>query len=217
MVCPRQLPSLRGYSNHRGNYRDQRWQRGHFGPSRRHGHSNCNGVGRVNPRDSRTSRLLRRDCDALRGHPPAYNRAAPNAGTAIFKFRPGPGGHSYKAVFLGTITSAGSSSSASPLSVSAPAKLPTRTAIAQSGSSGNYTLTATVGGNGSTAPTGTVSFLDTSNGNATAGTATLAAGTGFGFVNPRIRQPGPGGSLLRLETSMGTASPTWSSRILRPV
>ena len=115
-----------------------------------------------------------------------------NAGTAIFKFRPGPGSHSYKAVFLGTITNAGSSSSASPLSVSAPAKLPTRTAIAQSGSSGNYTLT-TVGGNGSTAPTGTVSFLDTSNGNATAGTATLAAGTGFGFVNSSNPTAGTGG------------------------
>lgn len=106
-----------------------------------------------------------------------------SAGAAVFKFRPGPGSHSYKAVFVGTTAYASSSSNASPLSVTAPAKFPTTTAIAQSGTNGSYTLRATVGGNGSTGPTGTVSFLDTSNDNAVVATALLGAGTGFGFLN----------------------------------
>lgn len=115
-----------------------------------------------------------------------------SAGTAVFKFRPGAGNHSYRAIFVGTTADAGSSSTTSPLSVSAPAKLPTTTAIAQSGSNGSYTLTAMVGGLGSTAPTGTVSFLDTSNGNAVVATAPLGAGTGFGFLNPSNLTVGDG-------------------------
>ncbi len=41
-------------------------------------------------------------------------------GTAVYKFRPGGGNHSYKAVFLGTHTYSGSSSSASLLDVTGP-------------------------------------------------------------------------------------------------
>ena len=126
-------------------------------------------------------------CDATAAHCTDIHLLATveltSAGTAAFKFRPGPGSHSYKAVFVATTADAGSSSVASPLSVSAPAKLPTITTITQSGSNSGYSLTATVFGNGSTAPTGTVSFLDTSNANAVITTATLGAGTGFGFVN----------------------------------
>ena len=106
-----------------------------------------------------------------------------SAGTAAFKFRPGPGSHSYKAVFVATTANAGSSSVASPLSVNPPAKLPTTTTITQSGNNSGYSLTATVYGNGSTAPTGTVSFLDTSNANTVIATALSDAGNGFGFVN----------------------------------
>jgi hypothetical protein len=115
-----------------------------------------------------------------------------SAGAAVFKFRPGWGSHSYKAVFLGNAADAGSSSGASPLTVSTPAPHPSATAIAQSGSAGNYTLTATVGGAaGSKAPTGTVSFLDTSNANEVVGTAALVAGApGLGWVN--VSSPGTG-------------------------
>jgi len=65
-----------------------------------------------------------------------------NAGTAIFKLRPGIGSHSYKAVFLGTNTDSGSASGASALGVTG--KYPTATIIAATGNPGDYTLTATV-------------------------------------------------------------------------
>lgn len=115
-----------------------------------------------------------------------------SAGVATYKFRPGPGNHSYHAAFLSTTTYAGGTSATVPLSVVAPAKTPTATAIAASGSGVNYTLTADTGGNGATAPTGTISFLDTSNGNAVLTTASLGAGTGFGFVNSSNLSTGGG-------------------------
>jgi hypothetical protein len=104
------------------------------------------------------------------------------AGSATYKFRPGPGSHKYQAVFVGTTSYANSSSAASALTVSSPAKYPTTTAIASSGSPGNYTLTATVVGIGSNtlSPTGDVSFVDTTNGNASLGTAALGTATGAG-------------------------------------
>ena len=93
-----------------------------------------------------------------------------SAGTAVLKFVPAPGGHSYKAEFVGTTTDAASSSSASALTV----EIPTATAIAQSGSAGNYTLKATVVTSGvMLAPTGTISFLDTSASDKSLGTSTL--------------------------------------------
>ena len=101
-----------------------------------------------------------------------------SAGTAMVKFRPGTGSHSYKAVFLGTNSDASSSSSDSALTVTG--KYPTVTTLAPSGSAGGYTLTATVTGymnNGKLAsPTGTVTFLDTSNGNSVLRTAALGTG-----------------------------------------
>jgi hypothetical protein len=103
-------------------------------------------------------------------------------GTATFKFRPGTGSHSYKAVFVGTYTNLANISSTEALTVTG--LYPSITTIAQSGSTGNYTLTGTVGGNGPAAPTGTVSFLDTSNGNASIGSASLGTGTnGLSFLN----------------------------------
>jgi hypothetical protein len=104
-----------------------------------------------------------------------------SAGTAVFKFRPAIGSHSYKAVFAATATNAGSSSSASSLNV--PGPLPTTTTIAQSVDNFTYTLTATVSGTGSIAPTGTVSFLDTNNGNAVVGTQLLSPNV-LAFLNP---------------------------------
>jgi hypothetical protein len=98
------------------------------------------------------------------------------AGTAVFKFIPGPGSHSYQAVFAGTTSYAPSASGAAALTVTHSGLYPTGTTVSVSGSSGNYTLTAVVGGNAGTAPTGTVSFFDASNANALLGTATLGAG-----------------------------------------
>jgi hypothetical protein len=113
------------------------------------------------------------------------------AGTATFKFVPGVGSHSYKAVFLGTSADATSESDAVALRVTHSGLYQSAAGIAESGSVGNYALTATVGGSGSVAPTGTVSFLDTSNGNALLGTGTLGAGaaglTFFSSAAPPIK------------------------------
>jgi len=105
------------------------------------------------------------------------------SGTAIFKFTPGVGSHSYKAVFLGTTSYAGSTSGTSALAVTG--LYSSETALAESGGvAGSYTLTATVGGAGPSAPSGTVSFLDTSNNNAVLGTAKLGTGgAGFFLLN----------------------------------
>jgi hypothetical protein len=98
-----------------------------------------------------------------------------NAGTAVFKFRPGVSSHSYKAVFAGTTSAANSASAPSALRVTGLYR--TTTTLAQSGSAGSYTLTSSVSGVGPLAPTGTVSFLDTSNGNSVLGTGTLGTAT----------------------------------------
>lgn len=67
-----------------------------------------------------------------------------SAGTATLKLRPGIGGHTYKAVFLGTNTYAGSTSLVAALGVRG--KYQTMTTIGQTGNPGNYSLTATVAG-----------------------------------------------------------------------
>ncbi len=106
-------------------------------------------------------------------------------GTAAFKFVPGPGAHSYKAVFAQNGFGLSSSSAASALTVGpAPSVVYSdTTAITVGGYPGAYSLTATVTGLGGLAPpTGTVSFLDTSSGNtslATAPLGTSAAGLGW--------------------------------------
>jgi hypothetical protein len=110
-----------------------------------------------------------------------------NSGTATYKFRPGIGSHSYKAIFLGTNTYSGSSSTASALKVTGTTgPFATATSIAETGAWGNYTLTGTVTEAGGTvAPTGTVSFLDASNGNSVLATGSLgAAVAGVGWPSP---------------------------------
>jgi len=99
-----------------------------------------------------------------------------STGTAVMKFRPAVGSHSYKAVFAGTTTYAGSASSASSLTVGSSAGYPTLTVISSQGTTpGPYNLAATVNSAGAVAPTGSVSFLDASNGNAVVGTGTLGS------------------------------------------
>ena len=127
-------------------------------------------------------------CDAAAAHCTDIHRVGTGqlttSGSAVFKFIPGPGIHSYKAEFAGTTADAASSSVASSLSVSG---VPAVTTIAQSGSAGDYTLKATVTGSGSAAgPTGKVSFLDTSNQNAVLGTAELGTATkSFAWTTPQ--------------------------------
>jgi hypothetical protein len=111
-----------------------------------------------------------------------------SSGTATYKFRPGIGSHSYKAVFVGTKSYAGSISSASPLTVTGTAgPFATATSIAETGAWGDYTLTGTVTEAGGTVtPTGTVSFLDASNGNSVLAMASLgSAAAGVGWPNPK--------------------------------
>ena len=107
-----------------------------------------------------------------------------SAGTATFRYVPGVGARSYKAVFAGTRDSASSSSAASPLIVTAA--YPTSTTVTKSGSVNDYSLTATiVGSGGAGQPSGTVSFLDTTSGNVSIASATLgAAQTGVAFTVP---------------------------------
>jgi len=93
-------------------------------------------------------------------------------GTASLKFIPGNGNHSYKAVFVGTVAAAGSSSNPSALTVTGT--YPSATTISYGGNPGNYTVVATVTGNGLAPATGQISFQDTTSGNSVLGTATLA-------------------------------------------
>jgi hypothetical protein len=102
-----------------------------------------------------------------------------SAGTAVLRFFPGSGSHSYQAVFAGTTTHTASTSTPQSLTVSVPSSFPTTTSIASSGSPGNYTLTATIVGigNPTQGPTGNVDFVDTTDNNRLLGTATLGAAT----------------------------------------
>ena len=97
------------------------------------------------------------------------------AGTAVFKYVPSPGSHSYKAVFAGTKNAASSTSATGTLAVTG--QLPSTTTFITSGDPSSLTLTATVGGSAGATPTGTVSFLNVSNNNEVLGSATLSAGT----------------------------------------
>lgn len=99
-----------------------------------------------------------------------------SAGSAVYKFIPGPGTHTYQAIFLGTRTLASSSSISSLLTVTP--YYTTVTSLSATSLAAGYTLTATVTGSRGTAPpTGTVTLEDASNGNYILGTAPLVPGT----------------------------------------
>lgn len=122
-------------------------------------------------------------CDATAAHCTDIHLLATaqltSSGTATYKFRPGIGSHSYKAVFVGTNKASGSVSNVFALSVTGSIpQLGTVTTINQTGSWGNYAFSATVTETGNTAsPTGLISFLDTNHGNAVLATGTLGAAT----------------------------------------
>jgi hypothetical protein len=112
-------------------------------------------------------------------------------GTASYKFYPGPGMHTYQAMFLGTHLEAASSSISTVLTVT-PFYTTTTALSAGGATSSGSTLTATVtGSQGSVPPTGTVTFEDASNGNYVLGTATLDPGpatplAGLSFTTSQI-------------------------------
>lgn len=102
-----------------------------------------------------------------------------SAGTAVFKFRPGPGTHSYRSEFLGTNTYAPTASATSSLTVTgaSPPFAGTST-LTETGNWGNYYLTGSITEVGHSTPlTGTVSFLDTSSAGAVLGSAPLGTST----------------------------------------
>ncbi len=112
--------------------------------------------------------------------------ALTSSGTATFKFVPGPGVHSYKAMFVEDGYGMGSSSTVETLTVAPapPVVYSDTTAITDGGDPGGYSLTATVVGfGGSASPTGNVSFLDTSFANKVLATAPLGTSTaGIGWL-----------------------------------
>ena len=121
-----------------------------------------------------------------------------SAGTASLRFRPGPGNHSYKAVFLGTLAGASSASAAVGVAVGPrPPGLQTTYNVASisgpvaTNTYGTYALTANVGTKGAVPPSGAVSFsgsnVATGNSFSLPGTATLGpVSGGTGFLNVPI-------------------------------
>ncbi|RXH55936.1 EF hand domain/PKD domain protein [Granulicella sibirica] len=97
-----------------------------------------------------------------------------SAGTATLKFIPGIGVYNYKAIFLGTKNSTGSTSTTHPFAVTG--LYPTQTTISEAGTPDDYTLTGTVVGTGGATSiplTGTVSFPSSDTGIPSLGTAPL--------------------------------------------
>jgi trimeric autotransporter adhesin len=124
-----------------------------------------------------------------------------SAGTAVLRFHPGPGSHSYKAVFLGASNDGASASATIGLTVGPRMAGPQTTYTVASISGpvatntyGTYALTANVGTKGMVPPSGTVSFsgtnVATGNGFSLPGTAMLGPLSGNpGFLNVPIPEP----------------------------
>ena len=94
-----------------------------------------------------------------------------DGGPAKLRIEPGPGAHSYVAVFLPSNGYAAASSNVAIFSVTGE---PTVTTLATpTETPGDYTLTSTVTGNTEQPLSGAVSFEDQTSGNAVLGTATL--------------------------------------------
>ena len=96
-----------------------------------------------------------------------------NSGTASIRTRFAVGINNVKAVFVRTMTHAGSTSSAGVLSVNAGPIYTSYTTLTSTGDPNSYNLIGTVTGFGSQTLTGTVSLLDISDGNAEFSTASL--------------------------------------------
>jgi hypothetical protein len=108
-----------------------------------------------------------------------------SAGTATIAFRPTWGTRTYKAVFAGTTTNAGSTSATASLAVTGG--MVTTTTIAQSGSQGNYTLTGTVTGVLDVPFDAGIYFINTTDDNAViAREGGIATALSNSFVNPAV-------------------------------
>lgn len=106
------------------------------------------------------------------------------AGIASAKFTPGPGIHTYSAVFYPQWQWNSSTSAAQTLNVTTVGS--SVTTLAQAGAAPSYSLSANVSfkGNGSTPATGSVSFVDTSANNRVLGTVALGPAAATGITNP---------------------------------
>jgi len=100
------------------------------------------------------------------------------AKTAIIHLVPGPGAHSYVAVYVGDYQFVGSTAPAQAVTVTVPSPLGVTANLSSSGSAGNYTLTGTVSAPPylTAGPTGKLTFTDESKSN-TIGTANLGTAT----------------------------------------
>jgi Bacterial Ig-like domain (group 3)/FG-GAP-like repeat len=96
-----------------------------------------------------------------------------NSGTASIRTRFAVGVNNVKAVFVPTITHAGSTSLVGVLNISADPIYTSFTTLTSTGAPDNYNLIGTVSGFGSQSLIGNVGLLDISNGNAQFGTASL--------------------------------------------
>ncbi|MEG9435249.1 Ig-like domain repeat protein [Edaphobacter sp. HDX4] len=111
-------------------------------------------------------------------------------GTATLRFVPGLGNHSYKAVFMGTVSSSASASADSALQVTG--KSPSTTNLSVVGANGNYTFTGTVLGVAPLASpviTGTLTIQDNTADNAVLATVPVS-GTNGGNLSI-VTPPGP--------------------------
>ncbi len=112
-----------------------------------------------------------------------------SAGTAVLRFVPPIGSHTYKAVFAGTKNFVTSTSATATLGVTG--LVPSVTLITASGEPGNWSITATVGGAGAATPTGTVSFANASANNTVLGIGALGAGPAtLQFIQSEIEYRG---------------------------
>jgi Bacterial Ig-like domain (group 3)/FG-GAP-like repeat len=113
-----------------------------------------------------------------------------SAGTATYKFIPGVGKHSYKAVFAGTTTNATSSSAATALTVTGGSTSITMD-LEWDGTPGNYILTLYLDNEPFPLPTGAFTFVDTTNGNTSLGTAPLVNTVPLAFTTKSLSSVGP--------------------------
>ena len=97
-----------------------------------------------------------------------------STGVAAYKFIPGIGTHTYKAVFAGT--NSYTTSTSTSVTVTVTGTYPSTTTIAAIGSAGSYTLTGTVVTTSNpSGATGSIDFTDTTNANYPLGTRALGA------------------------------------------
>lgn len=97
------------------------------------------------------------------------------AGVATLHFTPGPGAHTYEAIYLGNKVD--SSSKSTIVAIGVAGVTDSAVLVATVDSAANNILRATLQGSTAVAPSGTVTYLDTTDANYVIGTATLGTPT----------------------------------------